>query len=61
MRKRILPVLKDMERPTLIVAHGGVLRVLYHLFGGVAQEEAHLQPIRQDVLFRVGPNELSHL
>ncbi len=40
--------LADQERPAVIVAHGGVLRVLRHRLGGVAAADASLLAVPQD-------------
>ena len=40
--------LADQHRPAVVVAHGGVLRVLRHRLGGVAAAEAPLLAVPQD-------------
>ena len=48
--------LADHDRPAVVVAHGGVLRVLRHRLGGVAAAEAPLLAVPQDriVVFSQG-------
>ena len=52
---RVSPILAALKEPALIVSHGGVLRVLYHLFSGIERDDVHIQPIRQDVIYHVSP------
>lgn len=40
--------LADQHRPAVVVAHGGVLRILHHLLGGVAAADAPLLAVPQD-------------
>ncbi len=40
--------LADQERPAVVVAHGGVLRVLHHCLGGVATAAAPHLAVPQD-------------
>ena len=59
LKERVLPLLESLDAPCLVVAHGGTLRVLYHLFAGIEENQAHFQPIRQDVLFHISGSGLS--
>ena len=56
LAERIGPWLAELDGPTLVVAHGGVMRVLLHLVAGLPGELAAHRPARQDrvVLFRPG-------
>ncbi|MDB5589652.1 MAG: histidine phosphatase family protein [Enterovirga sp.] len=40
LRERLRPVVAELNRPTLLVSHGGVARVLLNLLAGVAEHEA---------------------
>lgn len=45
--------LTSVERPTVCVTHGGVIRSLFRLIGDVAKEEAAEIPIPQDCILKV--------
>lgn len=45
--------LTSVERPTVCVTHGGVIRTLFRLVGDVAKEEAAEIPIHQDQILKV--------
>ncbi|WP_319517436.1 histidine phosphatase family protein [uncultured Martelella sp.] len=45
--------LKDVVGPTVCVCHGGVIRSLFRLVGGVSTEEAAELPIPQDAVLRI--------
>jgi probable phosphoglycerate mutase len=45
--------LKTVDRPTICVCHGGVIRSLFRIVGDVAEEEAATMGIPQDVVLRV--------
>lgn len=45
--------LKSVERPTVCVAHGGVLRSLFRLIGDIPSDEAARLPVHQDRLVRI--------
>jgi probable phosphoglycerate mutase len=46
--ERIGGWLADQDRPAVVVAHGGILRVLQHRLGGVAAADAPLLVVPQD-------------
>lgn len=48
LSERIGGWLADQDRPAVVVAHGGVLRVLRHRLGGVAAAVAPLLAVPQD-------------
>lgn len=48
LSERIGGWLDSQDRPAVVVAHGGVLRVLQHRIGGVAAAEAPLLAVPQD-------------
>jgi broad specificity phosphatase PhoE len=45
---RVRAVLAALDGPAVIAAHGGVLRSVYHLIGGMAGEEAAIADVPQD-------------
>lgn len=45
--------LTSVERPTVCVTHGGVIRTLFRLVGDIAKEEAADIPIHQDQILKV--------
>ncbi len=45
--------LKDVTTPTVCVAHGGVIRVLFKIFGAMPQEEAAIGAIPQDRILKI--------
>lgn len=50
---RIAAWLKDVNRPTVCVSHGGVIRALFKLFGEMDEDEAASAAIPQDRLLRI--------
>ncbi len=50
---RIAAWLRDVTKPTVCVSHGGVIRVLFKLFGEMEAEEAATAAIPQDRLLRI--------
>lgn len=54
---RIRAVLASLDCPTVITAHGGVLRSVYYLIGGMDPEEAAIAEVPQDqFLYVAGAN-----
>ncbi|MFB2562159.1 histidine phosphatase family protein [Rhizobium sp. IMFF44] len=47
--------LASVDRPTVCVTHGGVIRTLFRLIGDVEKEEAAEIPIHQDQILKVDP------
>jgi probable phosphoglycerate mutase len=47
--------LTSIDRPTVCVTHGGVIRTLFRLIGDVEKEEAAEIPIHQDQILKVDP------
>ena len=45
---RVKPVFEELDRPTLVTAHGGVTRSVLYLYGGIGEHEASHCGIRQD-------------
>lgn len=50
---RIGSWLKSLTRPTVCVSHGGVIRSVFRLIGGLAPEEAATCDIPQDRILRI--------
>ncbi|HEX2126969.1 MAG TPA: histidine phosphatase family protein [Thermoleophilaceae bacterium] len=48
LAERVAPLLSALAGPAVLVAHGGVLRALYHLLLGHSTEEVMTMPVRQD-------------
>ncbi|KAA1178192.1 histidine phosphatase family protein [Rhizobium tropici] len=48
--------LTAVDRPTVCVTHGGVIRTLFRLIGDVEKEEAAEIPIHQDQILKVDPH-----
>lgn len=55
---RIAAWLKDVNRPTVCVSHGGVIRALFKLFGEMDEDEAASAAIPQDRLLRIAGNTI---
>ncbi len=55
---RIAAWLKDVNRPTVCVSHGGVIRALFKLFGEMDEDEAASAAIPQDRLLRIADNTI---
>ncbi|MEF2070436.1 histidine phosphatase family protein [Consotaella aegiceratis] len=53
---RVAPVFEGLDRPSLIVAHGGVMRAFFKLYEGVAVNHAAHAQIPQDQVLRVADN-----
>jgi broad specificity phosphatase PhoE len=56
LAERVTPALADIKREAVVVAHGGVARVLLHLLGNVPPHQASEAPIWQGkvLVFRDG-------
>jgi broad specificity phosphatase PhoE len=50
--------LKALERPTVAVCHGGVIRCIFKLAGGVGREDAANLDIPQDRILRYGNGQI---
>jgi broad specificity phosphatase PhoE len=55
---RVRSVLANLDGPTVITAHGGVLRAIYVLVGGMAPEDAAIAEVPQDRFLFVDGGEL---
>lgn len=58
---RVAPVFAELDRPTVIVAHGGTIRSFLKLYAGLAPSEAAHRPIPQDRFIEVVDGTLSWL
>lgn len=50
--------LATLSRPTICVAHGGVIRTLFNRIGGIAGEEAALIDIPQDRILKINGDDI---
>ena len=50
---RIVPVFEAIERPSVVVAHGGIVRSLFHAWGAMTDEEAANMDVPQDRILRI--------
>lgn len=48
LSRRVSGWLRETERPTVCVCHGGVIRTLFKLVGGLEPDEAAMAPAYQD-------------
>jgi broad specificity phosphatase PhoE len=55
---RVRSVLAGLDQPTVITAHGGVLRAIYFLIGGMEAEEAAIADVPQDRFLFVSGSHL---
>ena len=53
LAQRVQPWLEGIEAPTIATIHGGVVRTLFHLVGGMAPNEAAHAPDPQDRVLRI--------
>ncbi|MET0169254.1 MAG: histidine phosphatase family protein [Aliihoeflea sp.] len=58
---RFRPFFDEIDRPTVCVAHGGIIRALFHLVGGMAADEAAMLEVPQDRILRWDGNTLTWL
>ncbi|OCP16713.1 MULTISPECIES: histidine phosphatase family protein [unclassified Ensifer] len=55
---RVAAWLKGVNKPTVCVSHGGVIRALFKLFGEMDEDEAATAAIPQDRLLRIAGNTI---
>lgn len=57
---RIGAWLRSVDRPTVCISHGGVIRTLFRLVGRLSDDEAAIAPTPQDRILRIdtGRNQL---
>ncbi|GHC71440.1 histidine phosphatase family protein [Limoniibacter endophyticus] len=58
LRRRVLPFVEELVRPTVVVTHGGVIRTIFRQFGGYSEEEASRMHVTQDHVLRFADGEL---
>ena len=51
--ERAKPAIDGFSQPTVCVAHGGILRVVFRLFGGLSEREAARVEILQDRILKL--------
>ena len=61
LAERVRPWLEAVERPTVAIIHGGVVRTLFHLVGGMAVDDAAHAPDPQDRVLRIEGNTIGWL
>ncbi len=59
--KRIAPYLQSIDKPTVCVCHGGVIRTMFHIINGGDQRAAAAAPIPQDRLVKIENNQIAWL
>ena len=50
---RVLAAISDIAQDTVVVTHGGVVRVLLHALAGMPEAQATEQPVRQGAVYLV--------
>ena len=58
LARRVRPVFDELDRPTIVTAHGGVTRSILHLYAGASEHEASHCGIRQDRVLHNRDGEL---
>lgn len=53
LAERVCVALAALEGPSVITAHGGVLRAVFHMIGGMEAEEAAISEVPQDRFLHV--------
>lgn len=61
LARRVRFWLESLERPTICVTHGGVIRAVFHWVGGVPEDEAAELHVPQDRILRVAGNRMEWL
>ncbi|TWG89624.1 putative phosphoglycerate mutase [Mesorhizobium sp. J18] len=61
LTERVKPWLDEIERPTVCVTHGGIIRVIFHLVAGTSPERAAAMDVRQDRILHVEDGMLEWL
>lgn len=55
---RFAPWLEALERPTVCVTHGGIVRCVFHLLGGMSPEQAAAMQVPQDQVLELRDGRL---
>lgn len=58
LTERVASWIQDIQRPTICVTHGGVIRVIFHLIGEMPVDEAAEAHIPQDRILHVTDDRL---
>lgn len=53
LARRIAPWLDSLSRPTVCVTHGGVVRSIFRLVGGLSEAEASTMSVPQDLVLKM--------
>ena len=53
LARRVADWLNGVRGPSVVVAHGGIIRALFHVVGGMSGEEASRAPTPQDRLLKI--------
>ena len=61
LAERIAPWLDELRQPTLAIIHGGVVRSLFRLVGGLSEDEAAHAPDPQDRVLRMSGGKIGWL
>ena len=61
MALRVARWLETHDRQAVIVAHGGIVRALFHLVGGLSGEEASMMDVPQDRILKLEGMRLAWL
>lgn len=59
--RRFAPWLEAVREPTICVTHGGILRCIWHIAGGLAPDEAGTLTIHQDKILCLKDGQLEWL
>lgn len=58
---RIVPVFDAIHRPSVVVAHGGIVRSLFRGWGGMSEDDAANMDVPQDRFLRITNGEFEWL
>lgn len=58
---RVAPLLQSLEKPTVCVTHGGILRTVFRTIGGLSEAEAAAMSVPQDLVLRLEDGRLAWL
>ncbi len=58
---RVAAWLRDVDRPTICVSHGGIIRTLFHIVDGMDGNKAAEMPVPQDRILKLEGNRIGWL
>jgi probable phosphoglycerate mutase len=61
LQERVAPWFEALDRPTVCVTHGGIIRVIFRLVEGMSEDEAAALDIPQDTVLRQKDGRLEWL